>query len=219
LILLQPSITECNLQLQFEKTDPSRKMKDWTDLSYLQNGTPRQLAAFHCLRKLDIMRQLKEYHPVLVSTVCIDIDIESSDLDIICEVSQPVEFTRQITTFYGGLPNFELREARSENNSVVAEFEFENFVIEIFGQLLAVEKQAAYRHLSVMHRLLMIGGEAMRESIRQLKRQGLKSEPAFARYLGLSGDPYQVLLELERMSDERLTEIAANNTMGNINAT
>ncbi|MDQ3062828.1 MAG: DUF4269 domain-containing protein [Acidobacteriota bacterium] len=192
-------------------------MNDWSNLDYLQNGTPRQFAAFRCLHRLGILQELKEYRPVLVSTICIGIDIESSDLDIICQISEPIKFTRQITTLYGERPNFNLFEVCAENNSVVAEFEFENFMIEVFGQPVVVEKQAAYRHLSVMARLLSAGGKAMRESIRELKRQGLKSEPAFAKYLGLSGDPYQVLLELESISDDQLVEIVANNITGNRN--
>jgi hypothetical protein len=37
--------------------------------------------------------------------------------------------------------------------------------------------------------------EAHRE-IRRLRRAGLKAEPAFARYFGLEGDPYEALLAL-----------------------
>lgn len=41
-------------------------------------------------------------------------------------------------------------------------------------------------------------------AIQQLKAVGLKTEPAFADYFGLSGDPYQAMLELESLTDDEL---------------
>jgi hypothetical protein len=58
-------------------------------------------------------------------------------------------------------------------------------------------------------RLLVIGGEEARREIRRLKRCGLKTEPAFARYFQLAGDPFEVLLELSRLSEEELRDRVA----------
>jgi hypothetical protein len=55
-------------------------------------------------------------------------------------------------------------------------------------------------------RLLSIGGEEARREIRYLKRCGLKTEPAFARYFRLAGDPFEVLLELSRLGEEELRD-------------
>lgn len=60
----------------------------------------------------------------------------------------------------------------------------------------------AYRHMLVEARVLrLLGGEFMRRVV-ELKEKGVKTEPAFARLLGLDGDPYVAVLGLENVSDE-----------------
>src|SRR5215468_200632 len=179
----------------------------WRDLSYLQDGTARQRAAYDCLRKLDVMAILKEFHPTLVSTVCIDIDVETSDLDVICQFDDPWTFAECLRTTYESYPHFVLFPLNPENNSIVARFENDGFLIEVFGQPLPVQQQNAYRHLMIMARLLSFGGDNLREAVRELKRRGMKSEAAFASCLGLVGDPYTALLALEFLCDSKIDEM------------
>ena len=49
----------------------------------------------------------------------------------------------------------------------------------------------------VEYNLLNKHGEKFRQQIIELKRQGYKTEPAFALVLGLTGDPYIELLKFE----------------------
>lgn len=58
--------------------------------------------------------------------------------------------------------------------------------------------------MDVEARLLAIGGEEARQEIQRLKLMGLKTEPAFARYLNLKNDPYVELLRLAKLSQEEL---------------
>jgi Domain of unknown function (DUF4269) len=53
-------------------------------------------------------------------------------------------------------------------------------------------------------RLLEMGGQDARRAIRQMKNAGLKTEPAFACYFKIKGDPYEALLELSSLSEEEL---------------
>ena len=61
-------------------------MIDFTTIDYLENGNEKQKRAYKVLSKYQIFEKLKDYSPILAVTIPIEIDIEGSDLDIICEV-------------------------------------------------------------------------------------------------------------------------------------
>lgn len=77
---------------------------------------------------------------------------------------------------------------------MIANFQIDGFAIEIFGQNLPTRQQVSYRHMLIEYEVLIQKGESFRQKIIDLKKQGLKTEPAFALLLGLKGDPYQSLL-------------------------
>lgn len=80
--------------------------------------------------------------------------------------------------------------------------------IELFCQKIATDHQWGVRHFRVQARLLALGPD-LKEAVMRLKREGLKTEPAFAKVLLLSGDPYVALLELESLGDAQLLEVIA----------
>ena len=179
----------------------------WHDFSYLQYGTARQREAYVCLQELGVMTTLMKFHPTLVSTICIDIDVETSDLDVICQFNDSHAFSECLRTTYKDYPHFVLFPLDPETSAVVARFESDGFLVEVFGQPLPVWRQNAYRHLTIMARLLSCGGDNLREAVRELKRGGMKSEAAFASCLGLVGDPYTALLALESLCDSKIAEL------------
>lgn len=179
--------------------------RDWNDISYLSDGNARQCAAYETLQRLDIFEILDRYTSTLVGTIPIDIDVPASDLDIICEATDLEEFATDVKTAFGNEDGFYLwRRSIRGVPSVVANFSFGDFPIEVFAQPQPVTAQNAYRHMVVEARLLEIGGPAARRAIRQLKRDGVKTEPAFARYFDIDGDPYAALLELYSLDDSEL---------------
>lgn len=176
-------------------------IRNWRDISYLEYGTPRQRAAFDCLHELRILNILREFDPIVVSTVCLDIDTPTSDIDIICEVYDSTAFEALLRQYFAALRGFTLRRSESAGAAVVCQFFTESFEIEVFGQPVPTEQQNAYRHLVQIDRVLVLGGDVIRQALRTLKLGGAKTEPALAQLLNLEGDPYQAVLALEGVDD------------------
>lgn len=171
---------------------------DFKDITYLARGSVRQRQAYALLKRTQILLRLEQFCPVLVGTVPLAIDIEGSDLDIICCFTELERFKKKLVDEFGRDQDFELQIPKQiKPPAIVARFFKAGFEIEIFGQGIPTQEQFAYRHLKVEHALLKRQGPAFKQRIVDLKRQGLKTEPAFAQALGLTGDPYRALLELE----------------------
>ena len=167
------------------------------NIEYLKAGTERQKQAYSVLTKNEVLQKLKPFSPILVGTIPINIDIENSDLDIICCWKDKNEFISHLKELFGGKSSFEIRENQSRN-SVVANFVLQDFEVEIFGQNIPVKEQFAYRHLIIENDLILEKGDDFRKQIINLKKQGYKTEPAFAVVLELTGNPYIELLKFEK---------------------
>lgn len=181
-------------------------MNNWHDLSYLLTGTPRQRSAWEAIHQLQLMDLLRDYRPLLAGTIPLNIDVEQSDLDIICESDDLDRFDRDVRTLFGTADGYkELRMTVHRMPTSVINFWSAGFWFELFAQPVPVEKQNAYRHMDLEARLLALGGSSAYREIRLLKQQGMKTEPAFARYFNIPGDdPYQALLDWERLTDDEL---------------
>lgn len=171
---------------------------NFDNIEYLQHGNNRQRQVYSILTNNQILSKLKQFEPVLVGTIPINIDIENSDLDIICCFSDKQEFQKSIMDNFSNETNFTISDQQDlDTLAIVANFYLDGFEIEIFGQSIPTKQQFAYRHLIIEHNLLNKRGEKFRQQIIKLKRQGQKTEPAFALALGLTGDPYNELLKFE----------------------
>jgi hypothetical protein len=177
---------------------------NWRDISYLQHGTAQQQRAFATLSALNILPVLRDYDPILVSTVCLDIATSTSDLDIICEIHDHEQFLTHVTHCFGNQAGFSSRTSDRVPIATVIQFFTKDFEIELFAQALPVEQQVAYQHLCQTHRIIQLGGEWVRRTIQKLKMDGMKTEPAIAKLLNLGGDPYQAVLRLGEITDTTL---------------
>ncbi len=172
-------------------------MTDFTNIAYLQKGNIKQQKAYGTLIDLDIFEKLKEFSPVLTGTIPIDIDIDGSDLDIVCFCKDLKLFQEKVTKYYQNFNGFVLQQKLIRNhNTIVVRFYHNDFLIELFGQNRPIEEQEAYRHMLIEHKVLIEKGECFRQQVIELKKLGYKTEPAFAKLLGLKGNPYDELLKI-----------------------
>lgn len=188
-------------------------------INYLATGNNRQQQAYQTLQAIQIMEVLAAFQPTLVGTVPIDIDIEDSDLDIICTCDDHELFRSVIGEYFGHMSGYTTATSMYRAvETTVAQFRTPNFILEIFGQATPIHQQYAYRHMLIEHEILMREGAAFREEIRRLKRAGIKTEPAFAQLLGLTGDPYEALLAYENtmtrhMDDMTIRQLRADEAL------
>ena len=171
-------------------------MINFNSIDYLKYGNLKQQLAYDILTENHILKDLQEFDPVLVGTIPIDIDIENSDLDIICCWTNKNNFVQVLTRLFTDKTDFKIN-LNEELNCITANFTIGNFEIEIFGQNIPVRNQLGYRHMLIEYQLLVKHGSVFREKIIELKKQGFKTEPAFAFLLGLKGNPYEELLKYE----------------------
>lgn len=182
--------------------------RDWRDVDWMREGTPSQRRAFTALSQTRILERLAPHDPVLAGTVPLDIDIEGSDLDIICQVPDAMAFATTVTDAFSGQDGFVLRRGVVHGDyTTLVRFHASACAFEIFGQDVPVDHQAAVVHLDVEARLLAFGGPDAHDIIRSLKRAGFKTEPAFAAWLGLAGDPWEVLYALGSARDTELVSL------------
>ncbi len=172
-------------------------MINFKNIEYLKSGNDKQQIAYNELIELNIFKNLEIYNPILTGTIPIEIDIEESDLDIICECKNHDVFAEKLRQLYGDKKGFKLHIKTFQGlKSTIASFRAKYFKIEVFGQNILTEKQNAYRHMLIEYKLLKENGIKFKNEIIKLKKDGLKTEAAFAKLLGIKGNPYNELLKL-----------------------
>jgi hypothetical protein len=170
-------------------------MINFKKIDYLKLGNSRQQKAYKTLTALNIFSILKDYNPILTGTIPIEIDIPESDLDIICQCNNHEVFIELVEQNFKENRQFNMYSTTVNNiKTSICSFKFNDFDIEIFAQNRATELQHAYRHMLIEYKILQENNMAFKSDIIALKQNGFKTEPAFAKLLGLKGNPYEALL-------------------------
>ena len=171
-------------------------MQDFKNIDYLKFGNSRQREVYALLKEIRIFETLKDYDPILTGTIPIAIDLPESDIDIICQCRDHEAFSIDLTRLFSTHSDFEIERGQLNGaETTIAKFNIDNYQFEIFGQYIPTKEQNAYRHMIIENKILSIRGPEFRSGIIELKKKGLKTEPAFASLLGLSGNPYEALLK------------------------
>jgi hypothetical protein len=172
--------------------------RNWFDIAYLREGDPLQQAVYEAIHGSGIMEKLAAYTPVPAGSYPIGVYLPGSDIDIICCFNDRDMFYHELALYIQAFNKHSMTiKTIREMPGVIGRFEYGGFEFEVFGQALNVERQYAFRHMLVEHRLLQERGDGFRREVIALKRKGLSTEEAFASLLGIEGDPYEGLLKAE----------------------
>ncbi|NHB69811.1 GNAT family N-acetyltransferase [Perlabentimonas gracilis] len=192
-------------------------MIDFKNIDYLKTGNKRQKIAYLLLNELAIFDYLKKYNPILTGTIPIEIDVPDSDLDIICECKDHTAYAKDLTDKFGKYLDFQIwTNTHYGVKSTIASFSYKSQKIEIFGQNIPTEKQNSFRHMLIERQILQEKGSEFKNQIIELKKQGIKTEHAFAQLLGLKGDPYLELLKYDTDSYDISVRQANESDVGDL---
>lgn len=180
--------------------------------SSLTSGRPDYLDA---LDRVGVLSALAPFDPRPAGTPPLGLDLARSDIDVLCHVPDPMPFVRALWTAFSAYPDFKAWQWVSGERPVIAEFRAEGWTFELFGSPQPVQEQIAWRHFRAEQRLLSMGGTRLHTLVMDQRRRGVKTEPAFAAVLNLSGDPYEALLDLDTWPDEALIRLVAENSEDN----
>ena len=156
------------------------------------------------IEALDLLGRLAEFRPEVIGTPPLGIDTEQSDIDIACSAENLSDVVREA---FDHFENFRLSRYKLNGEpTVLASFRAQGWALELFCQGVPAERQWGVRHFRVEQRLLMLD-PTLRSDVRRLKQRGIKTEPAFAEALGLLGDPFVAMLDLEAKPDDALQRL------------
>ncbi|TDY73521.1 uncharacterized protein DUF4269 [Leptospira meyeri] len=175
---------------------------------YLQFGTPKQQELAIDLENWKILKSLHGFKPTLAGTIPLDIDTDSSDVDILVKFNIPAHLQKICYAKFRNLPNYSFSEKTiALRVTLICRFETKKFQYEIFGQSVEPTEQYAWIHMMVENRFLILADSSFRDEIRNLKKQGIKTEAAFCKVLDLKGDPYKTLVQWNQKSNEQFREL------------
>lgn len=156
------------------------------------------------VRQLGIMDTLSAYDPHIAGTPPLGVDVETSDIDILCFALDAEAFVSDVSAHFAQMSGFRIWQWTAKDRPVIATFRAYEWEFELFANPTPVSTQLGWRHFEIERRLLSLGGDHFKSSVQTLRRQGLKTEPAFWLALLQEGDAYSGLLTLEEATDEDL---------------
>jgi len=159
--------------------------------AFLRSPSARQRQAKAALTSSAVVDVLAAHDPRWCGTIPLGIDVESSDIDVVCVADDIDAFMQFAHQHFAQEPQFRSSTTKvREVVSAVVSFVHHGLVIEVFAQPVPSEMQLGFVHMCIEAAVLHGRGAAFADEVRALKRQGVKTEPAFAQLLGIQGDPY-----------------------------
>jgi hypothetical protein len=160
---------------------------------WLDESNANHLAIKGFLENTRIIKSLNCFQPLIAGTFPIGLEVEGSDVDLLCSYSEAATRLELQSRLQEMQPGIKYCNAQDH---FTASWEWEHLPIELYASEVPSADQAAFRHLLIEAWLLETHGPELKATVLHLKQQGIKTEPAFAKALEMEGDPYTVLLDL-----------------------
>jgi hypothetical protein len=174
----------------------------------MQTSIPSLDDARAILDRAGVFTKLSEFDPRWVGSIPLNLHGPGADADICCTGGDLDRFETALIETFGRLPRARITQnVHADEPSVIAKLTIDDLDNEIFGRARPVEAHESYVHWLAEDRLLGLAEPRLRDDIRATKLTGLKTEPAFAKCLGLGGDPYVEMLKLASPRDDALRAI------------
>lgn len=196
-----------NSELELDLGDKKIKFHNYSLESVIR--LEKNHAEFSSLQNSRILEKLKSFNPLVVGTFPLGLNTANSDIDICIEFQNENDFVDSSNKFFSDFKNYQLSSVQINSGSaILVKFTFENINYEIIGQHISSNKQIAFQHFQVEEKILKYA--QCQSEILKLRSKGLKTEPAFAKYLCLTGEGFKELLELNKRSIAHLKILIEN---------
>lgn len=130
-------------------------MEKFKDVEYLKVGNLKQKQSYKILKNIKIFKILEEFNPILVGTIPIGVDVDKSDLDIVCEINlKNKDSLKNISTKnFSQFKNFKIINTFSTTGVIVINFFVDDMEIEIYASKVSSFETNGYRHMIIEERI------------------------------------------------------------------
>lgn len=174
----------------------------------------KNIDLFVALKDINIFSEFKGFSPLISGTFPLDIQIENSDIDILMQTGDLPDLQNLLQVKYGHYKHYHSTIVKNPNGkALVVDFEYAGFVFEIYAEDKPTVIQNSNLHFILEERILKLANAEFRNKILELKKSGIKTEPAFAQILKIPGDSYAGMIELHRKSESEIKKYLVKNSV------
>lgn len=164
---------------------------------------------YGAIEKSRVLTLLKNYGPLIAGTFPLGLQNETSDVDVLLQVENLDELMFLANEQWGHLDGFRTYTTVVDGlDTMIVQFLVDYVPFELFAQNRPAVYQNGYRHFLIEDRILKYVSTGALEKLRGLRKNGVKTEPAFAEALKIAGNPYHELLDLQKSSAEVLKKFS-----------
>ena len=111
----------------------------------------------HVLDTLSLLRILRKFKPCVIGTPPLNLDVDTSDIDIACSTEDLSYFRHCSHQNFGKLNGYRCYDSVAQNlPSVIVQFNVMGWDIELCCQSIPTEQQWGVRHFRIEQRLLAL---------------------------------------------------------------